>query len=51
MENVIVVGVLAVVIGVAARHIYKAKKKGKNCIGCPYCDACSTKENGCCNHQ
>ncbi len=50
MENVIVIAVLAVVIGLAVRYVYKAKKKGKKCIGCPYCDTCSGKENDC-NHD
>ena len=51
MENVIVIVVLAVVIGLAVRYVYKEKKKGKKCIGCPYGDSCSAKENGCCNRQ
>jgi len=51
MENAIIIAVLALIIGLAARYVYKAKKKGKKCIGCPYCESCSTKENGCCNDQ
>ncbi len=51
MENVIIVAVLLVIVGLAARYIYQQKKKGNNCIGCPYSESCSSKENGCCNDQ
>lgn len=51
MENAIIVAVLAVVVGLAVRYVYKQKKKGKKCIGCPYCDSCSSKENGCGNDR
>ena len=59
MENVIVIIVLAVTIGLAAGYIYKAKKSGKKCIGCPD-SGCSCKGGksscgggcGCCgNHD
>ncbi len=41
MENVIIVAALALVIGIAVVYIYKAKKKGQKCIGCPYSGTCS----------
>ena len=31
----------------AARYIYKEKKKGKTCIGCPYADSCPRHRQGC----
>lgn len=43
MENVIVIIVLAVIIGLAAGYVYKAKKSGKKCIGCPE-SGCSCKK-------
>ena len=46
MQTVIAVVVLIAIVGAAALYIYKAKKKGKKCIGCPYSDKC----NGSC-HQ
>lgn len=51
MKEGIVIAVLVVVIGLAARYVYKAKKSGKTCIGCPYCESCSTKEKTCCNDR
>lgn len=40
MENVIVVAILVAIIGGAALYIYKAKKKGVKCIGCPDAKTC-----------
>lgn len=39
----LIITVIAVIIGLAAFHIYKAKKSGKKCIGCPDggCESCS----------
>lgn len=53
MENVIIVAVLVVITGLAAIYIYKAKKKGKKCIGCPDCCSCSSKNanGGCCGNS
>ena len=31
---------IAAILFFAARYIYKEKKKGKACIGCPYADSC-----------
>ncbi len=45
MANIIVVAVLVVIVGLAARYIYKAKKSGQKCIGCPYSKSC----NGSCS--
>ena len=35
MANIIIIGVLAVVLGAAAGYVYKSKKAGHKCIGCP----------------
>ena len=44
METLIVSLILVLVIGGAALYIYKAKKRGVKCIGCPSGGKCS----GCC---
>ena len=49
MENLIIIGILVVVIGLAAAYIYKAKKRGNKCIGCPYSNTCSAKQKDDCN--
>ena len=35
MENAILIVVISLIIGGAVRYIYKAKKNGAKCIGCP----------------
>ena len=41
MEDLILVLLLVLILGGAALYIYKAKKKGRKCIGCPDSSACS----------
>ena len=45
MTDLIVLAVLAVIVGLAARYVYKAKKSGAKCIGCPVEGGCSGKCN------
>ena len=40
----VIIAVIAVIIGGAVFAIYKSKKSGKKCIGCPDSGSCS----GCC---
>lgn len=40
MDDIIIIAVLAVIVGLAAWYVYRSKKRGKRCIGCPH---------GCCN--
>lgn len=47
MENVIIIIIVLVIIGAAALYVYKAKKSGKKCIGCPDGQCCSKKGCGC----
>ncbi|MBO5339401.1 MAG: FeoB-associated Cys-rich membrane protein [Oscillospiraceae bacterium] len=43
MTDLIVIAVLAVIVGLAARYVYRAKKSGAKCIGCPVEGGCSGK--------
>ena len=45
MEDLIAAIVAVLAVAAAGLYVYKAKKKGKKCIGCPYADGCS---GGCC---
>lgn len=45
MENIIVIGLIVVILGLAIVYIVKSKKSGKKCIGCPYAKNCS--KNSC----
>jgi len=47
MVNLILILVLAAIIGGAGLYIYKAKKRGVKCIGCPSAKACSGNCSGC----
>ena len=53
-ENIILIGVITLILGGAGWYIYKAKKSGKKCIGCPDSGSCSghcAGCNGCCNKK
>lgn len=54
MENLIIILVVAAIVGIAAGYIYRAKKRGVKCIGCPdgatcsgSCGSCSGSCGGC----
>ena len=48
LPDVIVAAVILLCVGGASLYIYKAKKSGKKCIGCPYSDACASNQNVSC---
>ena len=48
MTNLVVILVVGLLVGGAAGYIYKAKKKGVRCIGCPDASGCSGNCSGCC---
>ena len=53
MENVILALVIAAILALAVGYIYKAKKKGAKCIGCPDSGTCGGSCAGCaggCEH-
>lgn len=45
MATLIAVIVIAAMLFFAGRYIYKEKKKGTACIGCPYADSCQKKQH------
>ena len=50
MENYIVIGILAAIVGAVVLYLVRAKKRGEKCIGCPYAKACGEK-CGCGEHS
>ena len=40
LATIIAVIALALVVFLAIRYIYKEKKKGSKCIGCPFAEGC-----------
>lgn len=49
MKDIIIIVLLAIIVIGSALYVYKEKKSGKRCIGCPNACACSAKgtENAC----
>lgn len=43
MENFIVIGILALIVGAIIFYLIREKKKGVKCIGCPYAKQCAGK--------
>lgn len=51
MADLIAGGLIAAVVLAAAFYVYKAKKSGKKCIGCPDSGSCSGGCSGCHGHH
>ena len=46
-ESIIIVAVLVLIVGLAGGYVYKAKKSGAKCIGCPSAKTCSGSCSAC----
>ena len=50
MENIILIAIIVLIVGLAGFYVWRQKKKGCKCIGCPYgSSCCKNTENGGCN--
>lgn len=49
MENFVIIFIVAVIVGAILVYLYKAKKRGESCIGCPYAKQCAS--HGSCSHS
>ena len=47
MENIIVICVVIAILVLAAGYVYRAKKRGQKCIGCPDGGCRTSGEGGC----
>ena len=43
MENFIPIGILVLLIGGAIFYIFRAKKSGAKCVGCPHAKSCKSR--------
>ncbi len=50
METFFAVIIIMIILSLAVFYIYRAKKSGQKCIGCPYAKDCS-KNNCSCNND
>lgn len=50
MKDIMIIIILVLIVGAAAFYVYKAKKSGKKCIGCPDGCSCNAKngKGSCC---
>lgn len=48
MINVIIIALVGLILGLAGGYIYKEKRKGNHCIGCPDSATCGGKCSGGC---
>lgn len=46
IENIIIIAIVALIVAFASLYIYKSKKRGNKCIGCPYGCSCNKKNSG-----
>lgn len=54
MIDYIVIAIILIIVIAAGIYVYKAKKSGRKCIGCPDGCSCGTEKEKydgcCCNH-
>ena len=47
IENIIIIAVVLLIIALAGFYIYRAKKSGQKCVGCPHSSSCGSKNCSC----
>ena len=50
MTDFIIIAVLILVIGCASFYVYKSKKSGNKCIGCPNSCTCCAEQKATCRN-
>lgn len=48
LVNIVAALIVAALVGAAGRYIYKEKKKGTKCIGCPMAGECAKAKAAAC---
>lgn len=41
IANIVLILVILLLVGLAGHHVYRSKKRGETCIGCPCSGQCS----------
>ena len=49
LTNILLIVVLLCIAGAAGLYLYRAKKRGETCVGCPYAKQCGGKCSGHCS--
>lgn len=47
MADLIIIAIIICIVGGIVFYLYRAKKRGETCIGCPYASQCGNKSNEC----
>ncbi len=47
MTDILIIALVGLIVGLAGGYVYKARKSGKHCIGCPDSDTCNGHCMGC----
>ena len=47
MANLVLIFIIGAIVGLASGYVYRAKKRGVKCVGCPCGGTCSG-NCGCC---
>lgn len=50
MKDIIIIAIVLCIVGAISLYLYKAKKRGETCIGCPYAKKCAGKCSGGCGN-
>ena len=48
LTDFIIIAVVVLILGLAGFYVYRAKKSGKKCVGCPDGCSCSSKKGQSC---
>ncbi len=43
MEDGVIIGIVVFLVVGISLYLYRSKKRGETCIGCPYCKKCAGK--------
>ena len=49
--DIVIIAVIVLIVGAASFYIYRSKKSGKKCIGCPDSCSCSANQKEKCSGQ
>ena len=49
--DIVIIAVIVLIVGAASFYIYRSKKSGKKCIGCPDSCSCSSGQKEKCSGQ
>ena len=47
MIDILIIAILALIAGAVIGYLYRAKKRGQTCIGCPYAKQCKKSGGSC----